>query len=45
MICELVDNSFDAAATRVWIELGRRSIAVADDGAGMVDINDGIRFG
>ncbi len=45
MICELVDNAFDAAATRVWIELGRRSIAVADDGAGMEDINDAIRFG
>ncbi len=45
MICELVDNAFDAAATRVWIDLGRRSIAVADDGAGMEDINDAIRFG
>ncbi len=45
MICELVDNAFDAGAARVWIELGRRSITVADDGAGMEDINDAIRFG
>ena len=45
MICELVDNSLDADAKRVWIELGRRSITVADDGSGMDDINDAIRFG
>jgi hypothetical protein len=45
MICELVDNAFDAEAQRVWIELGRRSVTVADDGRGMVDINDAIRFG
>jgi len=45
MICELVDNALDADAQRVWIELGRRSITVADDGHGMVDINDAIRFG
>jgi len=45
MICELVDNALDADAKRVWIELGRRSIAVSDDGAGMQDINDAIRFG
>jgi hypothetical protein len=45
MICELVDNAFDAGAARVWIELGRRSITVADDGSGMEDINDAIRFG
>ena len=34
MICELVDNAFDADAKRVWIELGRRSITVGDDGDG-----------
>jgi hypothetical protein len=45
MICELVDNALDADAERVWIELGRRSITVADDGSGMEDINDAIRFG
>jgi hypothetical protein len=45
MICELVDNALDAEARRVWIELGRRSITVADDGTGMQDINDAIRFG
>jgi hypothetical protein len=45
MICELVDNALDADAQRVWIELGRRSITVADDGHGMEDINDAIRFG
>jgi hypothetical protein len=45
MICELVDNALDAEAKRVWIELGRRSITVADDGTGMEDINDAIRFG
>jgi hypothetical protein len=45
MICELVDNALDADARRVWIELGRRSITVADDGHGMEDIDDAIRFG
>ncbi len=45
MICELVDNALDAGAERVWIELGRRSITVADDGSGMEDIDDAIRFG
>jgi hypothetical protein len=45
MICELVDNALDADARRVWIELGRRSITVGDDGSGMEDINDAIRFG
>jgi hypothetical protein len=45
MLCELVDNAFDADARRVWIELGRRSITVADDGSGMQEINDAIRFG
>jgi hypothetical protein len=45
MICELVDNALDAGATRVWIEIGRRSITVCDDGSGMLDINDAIRFG
>jgi len=45
MICELVDNALDADSERVWIELGRRSITVADDGSGMEDINDAIRFG
>jgi len=45
MICELVDNALDAHARRVWIELGRRSITVVDDGSGMEDINDAIRFG
>lgn len=45
MICELVDNVLDADAQRVWIELGRRSITVADDGIGMEDVNDAIRFG
>ena len=45
MICELVDNAFDADAKRVWIELGRRSITVGDDGSGMEDIDDAVRFG
>jgi Histidine kinase-, DNA gyrase B-, and HSP90-like ATPase len=45
MICELVDNALDAGAQRVWIELGRRAVTVADDGSGMEDINDAIRFG
>jgi hypothetical protein len=45
MVCELVDNAFDAQAKRVWIELGRRSLTVADDGSGMEDVNDAIRFG
>jgi len=45
MICELVDNALDAGAERVWVELGRRSVTVADDGSGMEDIDDAIRFG
>jgi hypothetical protein len=45
MVCELVDNALDADAERVWIELGRPSITVGDDGSGMEDINDAIRFG
>jgi hypothetical protein len=45
MVCELVDNALDADAKRVWIELGGRGITVADDGSGMEDINDAIRFG
>ncbi len=45
MICELVDNAFDADAKRVWIELGRRGVTVGDDGSGMEDINDAVRFG
>ena len=44
-MCELVDNALDAEAGRVWIELGRRGVTVADDGTGMEDINDAIRFG
>ncbi len=45
MICELVDNALDADAKRVWIELARRAITVCDDGTGMEDINDAVRFG
>jgi hypothetical protein len=45
MLCELVDNAFDAEAKRVWIELGRRSITVGDDGTGMEDVDDAVRFG
>jgi hypothetical protein len=45
MICELVDNALDADARRVWIELGRRGITVGDDGSGMEDIDDAVRFG
>ena len=45
MVCELVDNAFDASARRVWIELSRRGLTIADDGTGMEDINDAVRFG
>ncbi len=45
MICELVDNALDAEAKRVWIELGRRSVTVGDDGTGMEEIDDAVRFG
>jgi hypothetical protein len=45
MVCELVDNALDAGAEHVWIELGRRSVVVADDGSAMEDINDAVRFG
>jgi Histidine kinase-, DNA gyrase B-, and HSP90-like ATPase len=45
MICELVDNAFDADAKRVWIELARRGVTVGYDGSGMEDIDDAVRFG
>lgn len=38
-ICDIVDNSFDAEASNVWIEIKQKSsetvIEIADDGSGM----------
>lgn len=35
LIRELVSNSYDADATRVWIEIAENQIKVRDDGSGM----------
>lgn len=42
---ELVDNSFDAKATRVVIKCGSRTVSVSDDGKGMPDIASAITLG
>jgi len=44
-LAELIDNSFDAGATRVEIEFSRRSMTVRDDGSGTSDVTMMIRFG
>jgi hypothetical protein len=45
-LAELIDNSFDAGATRVDIEFGKgRQLVVEDDGAGCSRIEDMLRFG
>ncbi len=44
-IGELVDNSFDAKATRVQITSAARTVSVSDDGRGMPDIAVAITMG
>lgn len=44
-LSELIDNSFDAGATRVEIEIAGRRLTVSDDGIGTTDIPSMVRFG
>jgi hypothetical protein len=44
-LCELVDNSFDAGATRVDIEINKREATVTDDGCGCLDHNAMVQRG
>ncbi len=44
-IAELVDNSFDAGATRVVVEAKKRVLTVTDDGRGIRDILSIARLG
>lgn len=44
-IAELIDNSFDAGATRAVIEWRDGKFAIEDDGRGMPDITAAVQFG
>lgn len=44
-LAELVDNSFDAKATRVSIKCTGKAVSVTDDGRGMPDIATAIKMG
>lgn len=44
-LAELVDNAFNAGATRVVIRCGSRSVSVEDDGRGMLDVTSAVRLG
>lgn len=44
-IAELIDNSFDAGATRAVIEWRDGKFAIEDDGKGMPDISAAVQFG
>lgn len=44
-LAELIDNSFDANATRVAIRLIGRTVVVADDGHGIPDIATAVTIG
>lgn len=44
-LAELVDNSFDAKATRVVIETVGRTVVVSDDGKGMKDVRAAVTLG
>lgn len=44
-LAELIDNSFDAGATRAVISFARRSLSVVDDGQGTSDLRSMVRFG
>lgn len=44
-LAELIDNSFDAKATRVVIECSNRKVVVSDDGKGMRDVRAAVTLG
>lgn len=44
-LAELVDNSFDAKATRVKIQRTGKTVAISDDGRGIPNIGTAIRMG
>lgn len=44
-LAELIDNSFDAKATRVVIETVGRVVVVSDDGKGMKDVRSAVTLG
>ncbi len=44
-LAELVDNSFDASATRVVIQTIGRTVVVTDDGKGMKDVRSAVTLG
>ena len=44
-LSELVDNSFDANATRVVIQTIGRTVVVTDDGKGMKDVRSAVTLG
>lgn len=44
-LAELVDNSLDAGATRVVIDITNRVLTVADDGSGCEDITSVFKLG
>lgn len=44
-IGELVDNSFDAKATQVYVKCSGKTVSVSDDGRGMPDVASAITLG
>lgn len=44
-LAELIDNSFNAGATRVVVRCGNKSVSVEDDGRGMLDVTSAVRLG
>lgn len=44
-LAELIDNSFDAGATRAELSFGRRTFTIRDDGQGTSDLRSMVRFG
>lgn len=44
-LAELIDNSFNAGATRVVIRCGSKTVSVEDDGRGMLDVSSAVRLG
>lgn len=44
-LAELIDNSFNAGATRVVVTTDKRNVRVEDDGRGMLDVSSAVRLG
>lgn len=44
-MAELIDNSFDAGATRVVLHWSGKNFTVEDDGRGMPDVSAAVKFG